>query len=307
MRVMKALSYLYYLLVASLWWMYHIVPVKRAYGLGFSIGAGLFSIFRRGKRARTAIDNVVIAGLAKTRAEAYCIARDSVGHFVGHVCEALRAPHVVTHENWRDYVELDMTPEAKSAIFEMKKPILLATGHLGAWEAGITAITSARPMFAVARLMDNPYIQKFLDRHNFRSGATIIPKRHGFSGDTLRRWQKENAAMTILFDQYSSHGAVVPFFGHDVPVFTSPARLSIKTGIPVLVGGFLRTGLMKYKMVIVGDLIYPDASKPYEESVKELTAEYISRLEQVIRQAPDQYLWLHRRFRRIPVPQIPEK
>ena len=307
MRAMKPLSYLYYILVVFLWRLYRLLPVAWAYRMGFGVGAGLFALCRNRKRARVAINNVIIANLAKTRAEAYRIARDSVGHFAGHVCEAIRASDVVTHENWQDYVALEMTPATRKAIFEDKAPILLATGHLGSWEAGITAITSARPMLAVARLMDNPYIQRFLERHNFRGGATIIPKKNGFSGDTIRRWQSENAALTILFDQFSSRGVHVSFFGQTVPIYTSPARLSLKTGIPVVVGGFLRTGLLKYKMVAIGDPIVPDLTKPHEEAIRDLTAEYISRLEQVIRQAPDQYLWLHRRFRGIPVPDIPEK
>ena len=53
--------------------------------------------------------------------------------------------------------------------------------------------------------------------------------------------------------------------------------------------------------------IIPDLSKPHDEAIRELTAEYIARLEQVIRMAPDQYLWMHRRFRGIPVPEVPEK
>jgi KDO2-lipid IV(A) lauroyltransferase len=308
MRAMKkALSYLYYLLVAMLWNMYRLLPVSWAYRMGWGVGAGLFALCRRSKRARVAINNVIIAGLAKTRADAYLIARDSLGHFAGLECEAIRASDVVTRENWKDYVALEMTPASYRAIFENKEPVILATGHLGSWEAGITAITSARPMLAVARLMDNPYIQAFLERHNFRGGATIIPKKNGFSGDTLRRWQSANAALTILFDQFSSRGVPVSFFGQTVPVFTSPARLSYKTGRPVVVGGFLRTGLLKYKMVAIGDPIVPDLTKPHDEAIRELTAEYISRLEQVIRMAPDQYLWMHRRFRGIPVPQVPEK
>ncbi len=307
LNMKKALSYFYYLLVAGLWKMYRLLPVSWAYKMGYGVGAGLFSLFRNTKRARIATDNVIIAGLAKTRAEAFRIARDALGHFAGHECEAIRASDVVTRENWRDYVSLEMTPASKQAIFENKEPVILATGHLGSWEAGITAITSARPMLAVARLMDNPYIQAFLERHNFRGGATIIPKKNGFSGDTLRMWQSKNAALTILFDQFSSRGAEVPFFGHIVPVYTSPARLSYKTGRPVVVGGFLRTGLLKYKMVAIGDPIIPDLSKPHDEAIRELTAEYIARLEQVIRMAPDQYLWMHRRFRGIPVPEVPKK
>ena len=295
--------YVEYLLVVGLWWLYRLMPLRLAYRFGWRLGTSVFALFRWERRMRVAIDNVVVAGLAKTRAEAYRIARDSIWHFVGHTFDALRASDVLTQDNWRDYVEIEMTPAAQEMLFSAKEPIILATGHLGAWEAGITAITSVRPMFAVARLMDNPYIQRFLERHNFRGGATIIPKKHGFRGSALRQWKDTCGALTILFDQFSSGGVMVPFFGHIVPVYTSPARLHLHTGAPVLVGGFLRTGLLRYKLVAIGDpiLLQPGATQ------ETLTAEFIARLERVIRMAPDQYLWLHRRFRRIPVPTVPER
>ena len=308
-RAMRnAVYYVEFLLIAGLWRLYRLVPARWAYRIGWGVGAGLFALFRRVRRARGAVDNVLVAGVARTRREAHRIARDSVGHFVGHVCEALRVSHVITRENWRDYVTLEMTPEARRLLFEPSGPVILATGHLGSWEAGITAITSARPMFAVARLMDNPFVQRFLERHNFRGGATIIPKRHGFTGEAMRRWRERRAALTILFDQFCSSGAPVPFFGHTVPVYTSPARLHLRTGAPLLVGGFLRTGTLRYKMVAIGDpIVAPADGRPHDAAVRALTAELIRRLEAVIRMAPEQYLWLHRRFRGIPVPEVPER
>lgn len=300
---MHPIYYIEYLLVAALWWLYRLMPVRWAYGVGWGIGVGFFSLFRWQRRARMAIDNVLIAGLAKTRREAYLIARNSVGHFAGHVCEALRISDLVTHKNWEKYVTLEMSQETRDLLMKPTGPVILATGHLGAWEAGITAITSARPLFAVARLMDNPYIQKFLERHNFRGGTTIIPKKHGFTSSAMHRWKDQQAALVILFDQHCSNGAQVPFFGHTVGVYTSPARIHLRSHAPILVGGFLRTGPLKYEMVAVGDPIY------YKEGVtlEALTAELIARLEKVIARAPEQYLWLHRRFRNIPVPQVPAR
>ncbi len=284
------------------------MPARWSYRVGWGIGAGAFALCRRSKRARIAVDNVIIAGLAKTRREAYIIARNSLGHFAGHVCEALRISDIITKQNWSDYVELEMSPAAKKAIFEPDSPIILATGHLGAWEAGVTAITSARPMFAVARLMDNPYIQKFLERHNLRGGATIIPKKNGFTSSALRRWEETHGALAILFDQHASSGVPVNFFGNRVPVYTSPARIHLRTKAPILLGGFLRTGTLRYKMVIIGDPIHYDKhAADTKTALAELTTELITRLEKVIAMAPEQYLWLHRRFRGIPVPKVPEK
>ena len=209
---------------------------------------------------------------------------------------------MITQKNWQNHVLLEMTPAVRELLFSAKEPVILASGHLGAWEAGITAITSARPLYAVARLMDNPYIQRFLERHNFRGGVTIIPKRNGFRGSSLREWQTKCGALSILFDQWSSRGVQVTFFGNRVSVYTSPARLALRTGAPLLVGGFLRTGLLQYKIVAIGEPIRVKEG----DSVEALTAELISRLEQVIRMAPEQYLWMHRRFRGIPVPEVPE-
>lgn len=301
------LYYIGYLAVAALWWIYRLLPARCAYGLGWHIGAAAFSLCRGTKRARTAVDNVIVAGLAANRRDAYRIARNALAHFAGHITEALRIHDVITKDNWPEYVTLDMTPAAHEAIFRPTGPIILATGHLGAWEAGIPAFVSARPMMVVARMMDNPYIQRFLERHNFRGGATVLPKKHGFSGSNLRRWTREKGALAILFDQFSSSGVPVSFFGHTVPVYTSPARLHLKTGAPILVGAFLRTGRLRYKIVVIGDPIVHTPTDSHAEDIRAITAELIRRLEQVIRMAPDQYLWLHRRWRGIPVPEVPEK
>ncbi|MEG1553005.1 MAG: lysophospholipid acyltransferase family protein [Kiritimatiellia bacterium] len=304
---MKMIAYIEYLLLAGFWWFYKLVPVMKAYAFGRGIGVAVFSLFSWSERVHVAVDNVVVAGVAKTRREARHIARESFGHFIGHISEAIRASDIITRENWRNYVDIEMSAECQEMLFRPQCPLLLATGHLGAWEAGITAVSSERPMFAVARLMDNPYIQQFLDRHNFRGGITILPKKHGFSGSLMRRWQSENGALTILFDQYSSRGVLVPFFGQVVPVYTSPARIHLQTGAPILVGGFLRTGPLHYKLVTIGKALVYKPTSNREKDIAEITANLIRRLEVLIRMAPEQYLWVHRRWRGIPVPSVPEK
>jgi KDO2-lipid IV(A) lauroyltransferase len=304
---MKIFLYLQYLVVLFFWYLYRLVPLRFAYSIGNGLGKGVYSLFRFTNRAKVTKNNLILTGVAKTHAEAYRIARASWGHFLGHVCEAFRSAGIVTHDNWHKYVELDLSPSAKELLFSANEPVILATGHMGAWEAGIVAISSARPMFAVARMMNNPYLQRFLDKHNFRNGATIISKKRGFTGNAMRKWTKSNGALTILFDQHCSHGAPVTFFGHDVIAFTSPARLHVHSGAPLLVGAFLRTGHLKYKLKVVGEPIREVEGNTSEEKVNNLTAEMIKRLEVVIREYPEQYLWMHRRWRNVPVPTVPKK
>lgn len=304
---MKFVHFIQYLIVVGFWYLYRLVPLRYAYRFGSGFGKLCYFLGSASRRVKVTRDNLIITGVAKTQKEANAIARASWGHFFGHVFEAFRAVGVVTHENWRQYVELDLSPAAEKLLFSAERPVILATGHLGAWEAGIVAISSARPFFAVARLMDNPYLQRFLDKHNFRCGATIIPKRNGFTGKAMHQWLDSNGALTILFDQFSSRGAKVKFFGHVVPAYTSPVRVHLRSHAPLLVGGFLRTGHMKYKLIVVGEPIEYVEGDVSEERIQQLTAELIARLEKVILQAPEQYLWMHRRWRNIPVPEVPKK
>lgn len=304
---MKIFHFIQYLIVVGFWYLYRLVPLRYAYGFGNGFGQLCYTLGVFSRRVKVTKNNLLITGVAKTHREANRIARASWGHFFGHVFEAFRSVGIVTHENWRQYVDLELSPTAEKLLFSAERPVILATGHLGAWEAGIVAISSARPFFAVARLMDNPYLQRFLDKHNFRCGATIIPKKHGFTGKAMHQWLDSNGALTILFDQYSSRGIKVDFFGHCVPTYTSPTRIHLRSHAPLLVGGFLRTGHMKYKLVVVGEPIEYVEGNVSEERIQQLTAELIARLEKVILQAPEQYLWMHRRWRNIPVPDAPKK
>ena len=254
------------------------------------------------------MDNVLISGIAKTQHEAFIIARDAIGHFIGHLMEAMRASEVITRDNWREYVTIEMSPACEKCLFNPTGPVVIATAHLGSWEAAVCAVSSVRPLMVLARMMDNPYIQKFLERHNLRGGATVLPQKHGFSSSAIHRWTMCNGALAILCDQHCRHGLEVPFFGHQLPSYSSPARLHLRTGAPIIVGGFIRTGTLRYKMVAVGDPITgPVREGSTKEATYALTAEILHRLEDVIRMAPDQYLWLHNRFRGIKAPKVPKR
>ena len=77
---------------------------RHAYDWGAACARALFPLFRR--RRRIAIDNILKAGITADPREAARIARVSWGHLAGHICEALRVPHVVTRENWREHLDV---------------------------------------------------------------------------------------------------------------------------------------------------------------------------------------------------------
>jgi KDO2-lipid IV(A) lauroyltransferase len=265
---------------------------RHAYDWGAAFARALFPLFR--KRRRIAVDNIVKAGITDDPAEAMRIAKASWGHFVGHVCEALCVPHVVTRENWRDHLDVSGGhPDAVKALLEdTGKPILLVSAHHGVWEAATNLISFARPMMAVVRVMNNRLVAWWMKKHHFRGPVTLIDKNHGFTKAVLRQWESENAAMTILMDQHTAKGLPLKFLGRPAMTFTSAARLAIRTGRVVVVGSFVRLAPFKYRLVGGAPLVFGR-----DDDVAAVAQILNDRLGDAIRQYPEQYLWVHRRWK----------
>ena len=266
---------------------------RHAYGFGCGLASLLWPLFRR--RRRISVENILRGGVAGDDATARRIAKRAFCHFFGHMCEALCVPGVVTKENWRDHLECgtEADPTAVRALLdETAKPVLLVSGHHGCWEAATNILSFARPMIAVARVMDSKLLQRWIKKHHFRGPVTIVNKNDGFTKGVLAQWQSEKAAMTILMDQYSYGGAKTSFFGRPTRTVTSAARLAIRYGCPVVVGSFVRIAPYRYRLVGDAPLVFgKDADR--NAAVQALN----DRLEAAIRRYPEQYLWMHRKWR----------
>ena len=203
-------------------------------------------------------------------------------------------PGVVNKDNWREHLDFaDADPEAAKLLLDTPDaPILLVSSHHGVWEAATNVISFARPMIAVARVMNNKLVARWMARHHFRGPVTVIDKNHGFTPDVMRQWAETRAAMTILMDQHTSKGPTLRFLGRKAQTFTSAARLAMRSGCPVVVGSFVRIAPFKYRLV---------GGRPlrFSKTDDKLACAQIlnDRLGEAIRRYPEQYLWVHRRWR----------
>lgn len=291
------LAYIEYLVIRLLGLLYGLIPAHKAYAIGAAVTGAFYPLFK--KRRCIAINNILQAHITNDRSEADRIARKAFGHFAGHLCEALKAGSVIHPDTWRKHIVFDGPKESWDLLMASPGlPIMILTGHLGSWEAAVSIISYSRPMIAVARKMNNPFIERFLKKYHFRGEITIVPKTMGFAPSVLRKWKEQGAAMTLLMDQHASkkQGVTVNFLGRPASTHTSPARLHLKTGAPIIAGAFIREGAFQYRMV-TGQPIRFTPTGDKTKDIAALTEEINARIETVIRCYPEQYLWAHNRWR----------
>lgn len=266
---------------------------SKAYDFGCGVAALLWPFFR--KRRQISIDNILRAKITDSLAEARRIAKTAFCHFIGHLAEAVFVPRVITRDNWREHLDFsDATPMVvKTLLDSPNTPVLLVSGHHGCWEAATNLIPFARPMVVVARMVDNRFLRSWMQKHQFRGPVTLVNKNRGFRERFLRQWIDEKAAFTMLMDQYAGRkGALVRFFGRPARTVTSAARLAIRTGCPVVVGSFVRIAPYVYRLVGDDPIVFPK-----ETNCEAATQVLNDRIEKAVRRYPEQYLWMHRRWR----------
>lgn len=286
-----------YFAMRVFWALLALFPLSWAYPAGRFLGRLWYALDRR--RRGIALENVLCSGLISDRAAASRLACASFGHFLGHLIESLRLPVGGAAHN-QDAIELEAPDESLKLLMETGEPLMLVSGHLGSWETGLRLFPSTRSVMVVARKLNNPYVQRFLMRTHFRGNIELISKQHGFSTDVIRRWG-EGRALVLLMDQHAGrHGLWLNFMGRPAATHTSPARLHLLTGYPIICGAFVRTGPQRYRL-IAGAPIRFASTGDREADQRAIMMDLTQRLETFIRRYPEQYLWAHRRWRTPPV------
>lgn len=264
----------------------------------YNIGAGLARLFHPffpGRR-KIAIDNILKSSLGVDENRAKEIERAAWAHIAGHIAEALRVPAHVNADNWREHLDFSRAdPSAvKLLLEETDEPVLLVSAHHGTWEPATNILSFSRPMMAIARTMNNRFAAGWMRKYHFRGPVTIIDKNRGFTPSVIKQWQETKAALTILVDQHASprHAVRASFLGRQAWCFTSAARIAVRTGVRVVAGTFVRLEPYRYALVGGAPLRFGRA-----DSIQNVVETLNERLGDAIRQFPEQYLWMHRRWR----------
>ena len=181
------------------------------------------------------------------------------------------------------------------------KGTLFLTAHFGAWElCPFAHALYGYPMKFVVRPIDNPYLDQLINSYRMMSGNQIIQKRNSLK--ELLRALKKRESVGILIDQNTTReaGVFVDFFGVPACTTTGLAALALRTGATVIPGVLIwdrdrRRHRLHFEppveIIQTGDL---------RSDIIQNTARFNRILEELVQKFPDQWLWVHRRWKTRP-------
>ncbi len=181
------------------------------------------------------------------------------------------------------------------------KGVLVLTGHLGAWElSSFHHSLMGYPMGMVIRRLDNPLVDEFVNRIRCLHGNKVLHKDDFARGLIAAMRQGETVGILMDTNMTPPQGVFVPFFGRMAATASGMARVASKTGAAV-VPGFLLWDEDKESYVLrFGEEIELESTGDAERDAVANTARFTSVIESYVRAYPDQWLWMHRRWKTRP-------
>lgn len=177
------------------------------------------------------------------------------------------------------------------------KGVILLSAHFGNWEyiALSVSLQINIPFYVVIKPQRNPYVTNWLEKVRTKWINKVIE-----SGISVRQVYKEllnkNIVAMVADQRGPAEGLKLEFMGRPASFFTGPAALSLRTGAPLLYGIPVRQKNYSYKCLIFE--VSQDNLPEYEEDkVKELTKRQKEYLERFIREYPEQWFWMHKRWK----------
>jgi KDO2-lipid IV(A) lauroyltransferase len=250
-----------------------------------------------GIRRRVTLDNLAHAFPERSAEELRALARGAYANMARVVVDALRTLGASRAELLAEVQVDDFGPVDRA--LAAGKGLLVATAHLGSWEMFGAAMAQRVPLHAVVRPLRGGVNARLVEARQ-RAGLKLIPERGALA--SMVGALRKNEVVAMLLDQAigGKHALFVPFFGR--PAATTPAlsMAAMRTGAPTLVVVALReNGRLRFR--VEGPFEVTE-SGDRQRDLRDHTAQVTAALERLIRDAPDQWLWLHRRWKLAPPP-----
>ncbi|MCG6552761.1 MAG: lysophospholipid acyltransferase family protein [Candidatus Magnetominusculus sp. LBB02] len=290
--------FLEYWAVRFIFWAAGALPVRAMHTIAAFLGTLLF--FFIPKRRRIAVDNIALAFPQMSKQQVKETAKQSAASFFLTFMESIKYRAMLTAN---DPVMLirESSPSLESLFLKAKAAhdeaggCIFVTPHIGNWEflPHVSAAVGI-PLVVVVRPLDNPRLEKLIYASRAESGQLFIAKTNAMF--SLQQTLRNGKSIGMLPDQSTAKGVAIEYFGRTATATPIPAMLAALYKRPIVVIACCRRqgGFTGY----VSDPILPAAGYVSEKAeIIRLTQATACEMEKIITQFPEQYLWMHNRWK----------
>lgn len=275
------------------------VPLRAALGFGRVLALLAYRVDRRHREV--ARDNLRQAFPERCADPAACdrLVRACYTHFCTMVIELAVISRRMHLHNWLSFATPTYFERIVRAVLG-NRPVMLVTPHFGNWEvAGYVTGVVGLTTYAIARDLDNPHLDRFLKRFRQKTGQTILSKEGDY--DRITGVLKAGGIVGTLGDQDAGpKGLFVDFFGRPASTHKAVALLALEHDAVMLVVGVPRIGTPMKFGIETEEVIDPRDYAGRPDAVKAITERFTQAFERLVRRHPEQYFWLHRRWKHQP-------
>lgn len=293
----RAFHFLVYLVVKFFICAVQAMPWDLAFAVGQFLAWIAYHVDVRHRQV--AFDNVRSAFPHLTEKQVEKLVRRTYRHFGIMIIEIItlqRKMNLTNHEKFVKYAR----PEdyyAGDRLFKSGRPIIVVTGHFGNWEVFNYVCGLVRyNCDVVARRLDNPWLDDIVNKFRAKTGQRVLDK--GLDYDAITAAMTNGKALGTLGDQdASSRGVFVDFFDRPASTHKAIALLSLQYRAPIMVITCARAAEPMFYHMYLDDTILPEDYDNDPDALRNITQRYTTALENRVRQYPEQYFWLHRRWK----------
>ena len=241
------------------------------------------------KRRETALMNLKLAFPNKSDKEREEIALESYKIMLkAFLCSLWFKEYFKNKENVKT-----VNKEAFEKAYAKGKGVIVALMHMGNMEASVKAV-DGYSLVTVAKKQRNPYIDDFITESRERDlNLTLLKKSKGTSKELIKRLNNQN--IIALFSDHRDKGAIVDFFGESAKAPTGAVSLALKFDIPLFLvyNTFNEDNSCTVHVLDEIELVKTDS---FKDDVINNTQNLIHKMEDVIREYPEQWMWFHDRW-----------
>lgn len=253
-------------------------------------------------RRRIVMSNInQVFGETLTAAQKNHLAKAFYSHLATSVKETIQL-RFMSDQTLRERVDV-IGYERLLAVAAEKRGVLVVTGHFGSWEfapiGGVANFKQFQGQFHfIRRTLNNKFIERTLFRRYYQAGLNVIPKKNSLQQvcDVL----EQNHAVIFVLDQHASlvnrDGVAVEFFGKKAGTYRSLASFARHTGVPVIPAAGYRLANGRHVLEFYDPIPWQDYGST-QESIYRNTLAYNQALERIILAHPEQWMWLHKRWK----------